>query len=45
MVLIWALAALPMAWTPIQIGYMIVTIIGGMFLFSGLFILGSGVSF
>ena len=44
-VLIWALGALHINWTLIQLGYMLITIIGGMFFFSGLFILGSGISF
>jgi ABC-2 type transport system permease protein len=44
-VLGWALLALDRAWTPMQIGYMIVTIVGGVFFFSGLFIFGSGISF
>ncbi len=44
-VLGWALLALDRAWTPLQIGYMIVTIAGGVFFFAGLFIFGSGISF
>ncbi len=44
-VLGWALVALDQTWTAWQIGYMIVTIIGGTFFFSGLFIFGSGISF
>jgi ABC-2 type transport system permease protein len=44
-VLGWALIALDRAWTPLQIGYMIVTIVGGIFFFAGLFISGSGISF
>lgn len=44
-VLGWALLALDRLWTPIQIGYMVVTIAGGVFFFSGLFIFGSGISF
>jgi ABC-2 type transport system permease protein len=44
-VLAWALIALDQTWTPLQIGYMIVTIVGGAFFFSGLFIFGSGISF
>ena len=44
-VLVWALIALEQTWSPLQVGYMIVTIIGGVFFFSGLFIFGSGISF
>jgi ABC-2 type transport system permease protein len=44
-VLGWALLALDRTWTPMQIGYMIVTIAGGVFFFAGLFIFGSGISF
>jgi ABC-2 type transport system permease protein len=44
-VLGWALLALERAWSPLQIGYMIVTISGGIFFFAGLFIFGSGISF
>lgn len=44
-VLGWALLALNLTWTPLQIGYMIVTIVSGVFFFSGLFIFGSGISF
>lgn len=44
-VLGWALIVLDQAWTPLQIGYLIVTIVGGVFFFAGLFIFGSGVSF
>ena len=44
-VLGWALVALERAWTPLQIGYLIVTIVGGVFFFAGLFIFGSGISF
>lgn len=44
-VLAWALLALPQTWMPLQIGYMIVTVVGGVFFFSGLFIFGSGISF
>ncbi len=44
-VLAWALLALDRMWSPLQIGYLIVAIMGGVFFFSGLFIFGSGVSF
>jgi viologen exporter family transport system permease protein len=44
-VLAWALLALDQAWIPLQVGYMIVTIVGGVFFFAGLFIFGSGISF
>jgi viologen exporter family transport system permease protein len=44
-VLAWALIALDQAWTLWQIGYMVVTIVGGVFFFAGLFIFGSGISF
>jgi ABC-2 type transport system permease protein len=44
-VLIWALSALHVVWTPIQMVFMLVTLAGGMLFFSGLFILGSGISF
>jgi ABC-2 type transport system permease protein len=44
-VLGWALLALDRSWTPLQIGYMIVTIASGVFFFAGLFIFGSGLSF
>jgi ABC-2 type transport system permease protein len=44
-VLAWALIVLDLVWTPLQVGYMIVTIVGGVFFFSGLFIFGSGISF
>ena len=37
--------ALDRTWLPVQIGYMIVTIVGGVFFFAGLFIFGSGISF
>jgi ABC-2 type transport system permease protein len=44
-VLGWALLALCIAWTPLQIVYMLITIGGGVLFFSGLFIFGSGLSF
>ncbi|HSD82275.1 MAG TPA: ABC-2 family transporter protein [Anaerolineae bacterium] len=44
-VLGWALLALDRTWTPLQISYMIVTIVSGVFFFGGLFIFGSGISF
>jgi ABC-2 type transport system permease protein len=44
-VLGWALLALDLTWTLLQIGYMIVTIMSGIFFFAGLFIFGSGISF
>lgn len=44
-VLVWALIALDQAWMPLQISYIVVTIIAGAFFFAGLFIYGSGVSF
>jgi ABC-2 type transport system permease protein len=44
-VLGWALLALGQTWTPLHIGYMIVTIMSGAFFFAGLFVFGSGVSF
>ncbi len=44
-VLIWALATLTVTWTPLKIGFMLIVVLGGMIFFSGLFILGSGVSF
>ncbi|HTP09898.1 MAG TPA: ABC-2 family transporter protein [Anaerolineae bacterium] len=44
-VLGWALIALDQTWSLWQIGYMIVTIISGVFFFSGLFVFGSGISF
>jgi len=40
-----ALALLDVPWTPGQIGFMFVTIAGGVLFFMGLFIFGSGVSF
>ncbi len=44
-VLAWALFALNQTWTPLQVGYMIVTMISGAFFFAGLFVFGSGISF
>ncbi len=44
-VLTWALLALDRIWTPLQIAYMIVTVISGVFFFAGLFVFGSGISF
>ena len=45
LILAVALALLDRAWTPDKIAFMIVTIAGGVFLFAGLFIFGSGASF
>ncbi len=44
-VLVWALAVLPLTWTPIKIAYLPIVLIGGTLFFAGLFIFGSGVSF
>jgi len=45
LILIVALNLLEPNWTPIQIGFLVVTIAGGVLFFMGLFIFGSGVSF
>ncbi|HLF27646.1 MAG TPA: ABC-2 family transporter protein [Anaerolineae bacterium] len=45
LILILALSLLDVAWTPLKIGFMVITIAGGVFFFMGLFIFGSGVSF
>jgi len=45
LVLVVALSLFDVIWTPIQIGFIFVTIVGGVLFFMGLFIFGSGVSF
>jgi ABC-2 type transport system permease protein len=45
LILALTLPLLSVAWTPVKIGFAVVTVIGGVFFFSGLFIFGSGLSF
>jgi ABC-2 type transport system permease protein len=45
LILGFALSLLNIAWTPLQIAFMLVTFAGGTLFFMGLFIFGSGVSF
>ncbi len=44
-ILVAAMTALRVTWTPLHYMYLLITIVAGVFFFMGLFIFGSGVSF
>jgi ABC-2 type transport system permease protein len=44
-VLLWAMSALPVVWTPAKVGLVLLTIFGGACLFGGLFVLQATLAF